>query len=98
MAADDIAARFGVRAGPPAPKLGAVSPKLIDAYDELTLEELTAFATTDGDARHRGSTGSHRTDASCRYLRHSPNGKVLYDGLLAKPLSFAGDDSVSLTP
>src|SRR6266478_2180708 len=55
MAAKDIAARFGVS---PAVvrqrlKLGAVSPKLIEAYrgEELSLDELTAFAITDDHAR-----------------------------------------------
>lgn len=55
MAAADIAARFGVT---PAIvkqhlKLGAVSPKLIEAYrrGELSLEELTAFTIADDHAR-----------------------------------------------
>lgn len=55
MAAEDIAARFGVT---PAVvrqrlKLGAVSPALMQAYraDELTLEQLMAFTLTDDHAR-----------------------------------------------
>jgi hypothetical protein len=55
MAAEDIAARFGVT---PAAvkqhlKLGAVSPKLVQAYryEELSLDELTAFAITDDHTR-----------------------------------------------
>jgi ParB family chromosome partitioning protein len=55
MAAEDIAARFGVTPTVVKQrlKLGAVSPKLIEAYrdEELTLEELTAFAITDDHAR-----------------------------------------------
>jgi ParB family chromosome partitioning protein len=51
MAAEDIAARFGVT---PAVvkqrlKLGAVSPRLLQAYrdDDMTLDQLTAFTVTD---------------------------------------------------
>jgi ParB family chromosome partitioning protein len=55
MAADDIAARFGVT---PAVvrqrlKLGAVSPVLMALYreDGITLEQLMAFTITDDHAR-----------------------------------------------
>lgn len=55
MNAEDIAARFGVT---PAVvrqrlKLAAVSPKLIDLYrnEEMSLDQLTAFAITDDHAR-----------------------------------------------
>ncbi|MET4519698.1 hypothetical protein [Bradyrhizobium sp. I1.7.5] len=55
MAAEDIAARFGVTAAVVKQhlKLGAISPKLMQAYrdEELTLEEPTAFAITDDHAR-----------------------------------------------
>jgi ParB family chromosome partitioning protein len=55
MAAEDIAARFGVTPTVVKQrlKLGAISPKLMQAYrdEELTLEELTAFAITDDHAR-----------------------------------------------
>ncbi|WP_426422550.1 ParB/RepB/Spo0J family partition protein [Bradyrhizobium genosp. A] len=55
MAAEDIAARFGVTATVVRQrlKLGAVSPKLMQAYrdEELSLDELTAFAITDDHAR-----------------------------------------------
>jgi ParB family transcriptional regulator, chromosome partitioning protein len=55
MAAEDIAARFGVSPHVVRQrlKLGAVSPTLIEAYrhDALTLEALTAFAITDDHAR-----------------------------------------------
>jgi ParB family chromosome partitioning protein len=55
MAAEDIAARFGVTATVVKQrlKLGAVSPKLMQAYrdGELSLDELTAFAITDDHAR-----------------------------------------------
>jgi ParB family transcriptional regulator, chromosome partitioning protein len=55
MAAEDIAARFGVTPAVVAQrlKLGAVSPKLIQAYrdEELNLDQLTAFAITDDHAR-----------------------------------------------
>jgi ParB family chromosome partitioning protein len=55
MAAEDIAARFGVTPTVVKQrlKLGAVSPKLMQAYrdEELTLEELTAFTITDDHAR-----------------------------------------------
>lgn len=51
MAAEDIAARFGVTAAVVKQrlKLAAVSPKLIQAYrnEEMTLEQLTAFTITD---------------------------------------------------
>ena len=51
----NIAARFGVTAAlvKQRLKLGAVSPRLMQAYrdEELTLEELTPFATTDDHAR-----------------------------------------------
>jgi ParB family transcriptional regulator, chromosome partitioning protein len=55
MAAEDIAARFGVTATVVKQrlKLGAVSRRLIEAYrdEELSLDELTAFAITDDHAR-----------------------------------------------
>jgi ParB family transcriptional regulator, chromosome partitioning protein len=55
MAAEDIAARFGVSAAVVRQrfKLAAVSPKLMQAYrdDELNLDQLTAFAITDDHAR-----------------------------------------------
>jgi ParB family transcriptional regulator, chromosome partitioning protein len=55
MAAEDIAARFGVTPTVVKQrlKLGAISPKLMQAYrdEELTLEELSAFAITDDHAR-----------------------------------------------
>jgi ParB family chromosome partitioning protein len=55
MAAEDIAARFGVTPTVVRQrlKLGAVSPKLIKAYrdEELNLDQLTAFAITDDHAR-----------------------------------------------
>ncbi len=55
MAAEDIAARFGVTPTVVRQrlKLGAISPKLMQAYrdEDLTLEELTAFAITDDHAR-----------------------------------------------
>jgi ParB family chromosome partitioning protein len=55
MAAEDIAARFGVTATVVKQrlKLGAISPRLMQAYrdEELTLDELTAFAITDDHAR-----------------------------------------------
>jgi ParB family chromosome partitioning protein len=57
MAADDIAARFGVT---PAVvrqrlKLAAVSPALVTLYrqDEMTLEQLMAFTVTDDHARQQ---------------------------------------------
>ena len=55
MAAEDIAARFGVTPTVVKQrlKLGAIAPTLMQAYrdEELTLEELTAFAITDDHAR-----------------------------------------------
>jgi ParB family transcriptional regulator, chromosome partitioning protein len=55
MAAEDIAARFGVTAAVVRQrlKLAAVSPKLIQAYrdGEMSLEELTAFTVTDDHAK-----------------------------------------------
>ena len=55
MAAEDIAARFGVMPSVVKQrlKLGAISSQLMQAYrdEELTLEELTAFAITDDHAR-----------------------------------------------
>lgn len=55
MSAEDIAARFGVTAKivKQRLRLGAVSPKLIQAYrdDELTLEQLMAFCVTDDHDR-----------------------------------------------
>jgi ParB family transcriptional regulator, chromosome partitioning protein len=55
MAAEDIAARFGVTPTVVKQrlKLGAVSPKLMRAYrdEELNLDQLTAFAITDDHAR-----------------------------------------------
>jgi ParB family chromosome partitioning protein len=55
MAAEDIAARFGVTPTVVKQrlKLGAISPKLMQAYrdEELTLDELTAFTITDDHAR-----------------------------------------------
>jgi ParB family chromosome partitioning protein len=55
MAAEDIAARFGVTPTVVRQrlKLGAVSPKLMQAYrdEELNLDQLTAFAITDDHAR-----------------------------------------------
>ena len=55
MAAEDIAARFGVTPTVVRQrlKLGAIAPTLMQAYrdEELTLEELTAFAITDDHAR-----------------------------------------------
>ena len=55
MAAEDIAARFGVTATVVRQrlKLGAIAPTLMQAYrdEELTLDELTAFAITDDHAR-----------------------------------------------
>ncbi|MGY4299214.1 ParB-like chromosome segregation protein Spo0J [Bradyrhizobium sp. i1.4.4] len=66
MAAEDIAARFGVTAAVVKQrlKLGAISPKLMQAYrdEELTLEEPTAFAITDDHARQE--------QVLCRY-RHN---------------------------
>lgn len=54
MAAEDIAARFGVTAAVVKQRLrlGAVSPKLISLYrkGELNLDQLTAFAITDDHA------------------------------------------------
>ena len=55
MAAEDIAARFGVTPTVVKQrlKLGAIAPTLMQAYrdEELTLEELTAFAITDDHTR-----------------------------------------------
>jgi ParB family transcriptional regulator, chromosome partitioning protein len=55
MAAEDIAARFGVTPSVVKQrlKLGAIAPTLMQAYrdEELTLDELTAFAITDDHAR-----------------------------------------------
>jgi ParB family transcriptional regulator, chromosome partitioning protein len=55
LAAEDIAARFGVTAAVVRQrlKLAAVSPKLIQAYrdGEMSLEQLTAFTVTDDHAR-----------------------------------------------
>src|SRR5258708_7244951 len=55
MAAEDIAARFGVTPTVVTQrlKLGAVSPKLMQAYrdEELNLDQLTAFAITDDHVR-----------------------------------------------
>jgi ParB family chromosome partitioning protein len=55
MAAEDIAARFGVTPNVVKQrlKLGAIAPTLMQAYrdEELTLDELTAFAITDDHAR-----------------------------------------------
>ena len=55
MAAEDIAARFGVTPTVVRQrlKLGAIAPTLMQAYrdEDLTLEELTAFAITDDHAR-----------------------------------------------
>lgn len=55
MAAEDIAARFGVTPSVVKQrlKLGAIAATLMQAYrdEELTLEELTAFAITDDHAR-----------------------------------------------
>lgn len=55
MAAEDIAARFGVTPSVVKQrlKLGAIAPTLMQAYrdEELTLEELSAFAITDDHAR-----------------------------------------------
>jgi ParB family chromosome partitioning protein len=55
MAAEDIAARFGVTPSVVKQrlKLGAIAPMLMQAYrdEELTLDELTAFAITDDHAR-----------------------------------------------
>jgi ParB family chromosome partitioning protein len=55
MATEDIAARFGITPTVVKQrlKLGAISPKLIQAYrdEELNLDQLTAFAITDDHAR-----------------------------------------------
>ena len=55
MSAEDIAARFGVTARTVKQRLslGAVSPKLMQAYreDQLTLEQLMAFCVTDDHER-----------------------------------------------
>jgi ParB family transcriptional regulator, chromosome partitioning protein len=55
LAAEDIAARFGVTAAVVRQrlKLAAVSPKLIQAYrdGEMSLDELTAFTVTDDHAK-----------------------------------------------
>lgn len=55
MNAEDIAARFGVTAAVVRQrlKLAAISPKLIDLYrnEEMTLDQLTAFAISDDHAR-----------------------------------------------
>jgi ParB family chromosome partitioning protein len=55
MAAEDIAARFGVTPSVVKQrlKLGAIAPTLMQAYrdEELSLDELTAFAITDDHAR-----------------------------------------------
>jgi ParB family chromosome partitioning protein len=55
MAAEDIAARFGVTPTVVKQrlKLGAISRKLMQAYrdEELSLDQLTAFAITDDHAR-----------------------------------------------
>jgi ParB family transcriptional regulator, chromosome partitioning protein len=55
MAAEDIAARFGVTAAVVRQrlKLAAVSPTLIQAYrdGEMALDELTAFTVTDDHAK-----------------------------------------------
>jgi hypothetical protein len=65
MAAEDIAARFGVT--PTAVKqhlkLGAVSPRLVQAYrdEELSLDELTAFATPTTMHDRNESGASYRT-------------------------------------
>lgn len=57
MAADDIAARFGVTPGVVRQrlKLGAVSPVLMGLYraGEMTLEQLMAFTITDDHARQQ---------------------------------------------
>ncbi|MBM6595410.1 ParB/RepB/Spo0J family partition protein [Microvirga pudoricolor] len=55
LSVDDIAARFGVtpRVVQQRLRLGAVSPRLMKAYreEELTLEQLMAFAVTDDQER-----------------------------------------------
>ena len=59
MAAEDIAARFGVTPTVVKQrlKLGAIAPALMQAYrdEELNLDQLTAFAITDDHGRKTGA-------------------------------------------
>src|ERR1700731_3984539 len=83
MAAEDIAARFGVTAAVVRQrlKLAAVSPKLIEAYrdGEMSLDELTAFTVTDDHAKQE------RVWAELPEFRRSREGilRVLQEGEIA---------------
>jgi ParB family transcriptional regulator, chromosome partitioning protein len=83
MAAEDIAARFGVTAAVVRQrlKLAAVSPKLIQAYrdGEMSLDELTAFTVTDDHAKQE------RVWAELPEFRRSREGilRVLQEGEIA---------------
>jgi ParB family transcriptional regulator, chromosome partitioning protein len=85
MAAEDIAARFGVSPTVVRQrlKLGAVSPKLVKAYrdEELSLDELTAFAITDDHARQEQVWNElppyHRSRETI--LRSLSEGQVAFD-------------------
>jgi ParB family chromosome partitioning protein len=83
LAAEDIAARFGVTAAVVRQrlKLAAVSPKLIEAYrdGEMSLEELTAFTITDDHAKQE------RVWAELPEFRRSREGilRVLQEGEIA---------------
>src|SRR5207245_1869751 len=84
LAAEDIAARFGVTAAVVRQrlKLGAVSPKLLDLYraEEMNLDQLTAFTVTDDHARQEQIWNDLGQYASRRAITHAlTEGQVSID-------------------